>query len=91
MPDNARTYRHALGSNANGDGDAAVFGRGVASALEVPEGQGTYVLVSPDSPYAAIAVANRNMDTAPRRSTWRPTASTARRPRGRKSPTLPTG
>ena len=61
---NARTYRHALGSNPNGDGDAVVFGRGVASAVDVPEGQGTYVLVAPDSPYA-IAVANRNMDAAP--------------------------
>jgi prolyl oligopeptidase len=61
---NARTYRHTLGSNPSGDGDAPVFGRGVAPGLDVPEGQGTYVLVSPDSPYA-IAVANRNMDNAP--------------------------
>ena len=61
---NARTYRHVLGGNVSGDGDPAVFGRGVSAALEVPEGQGTYVLVSPDSPYA-IAVANHNMDTAP--------------------------
>src|SRR5262249_43317551 len=61
---NARTYRHALGTHVNGDGDVAVFGRGVTSALEVPEGQATYVLVSADSPYA-IAVANRNMDNAP--------------------------
>jgi prolyl oligopeptidase len=61
---NARTYRHTLGSDPSGEGDALVFGRGVAAGLDVPEGQGTYVLVSPDSPYA-IAVANRNMDNAP--------------------------
>ena len=30
----------------------------------MPEGQGTYVLLSPDSPYA-VAVANHNMDQNP--------------------------
>jgi len=61
---NARTYLHVVDQHADGDGDAVVFGRGVAQGLEVPEGQGTYVIVSPDSPYA-VAVANHNMDTNP--------------------------
>lgn len=61
---NARTYRHVLGEHVDGDGDPAVFGRGVAANLEVPEGQGTYVLVWPDSPYA-LAVANQNLDQNP--------------------------
>ena len=57
------TYRHVLGENVTGDGDPAVFGRGVAANLEVPEGQGTYVMVSPASPYA-LGVAN-NVDLPP--------------------------
>jgi prolyl oligopeptidase len=61
---NARTYSHILGENPSGEGDLAVFGRGVASNLEVPEGQATYLMVAPDSPYA-LAVANRNMDQNP--------------------------
>ncbi|HEV3425757.1 MAG TPA: prolyl oligopeptidase family serine peptidase [Paraburkholderia sp.] len=61
---NAVTYLHVLGQRPNGDGDEAVFGHGVSAAVDVPEGQGTYVLLSPDSPYA-VAVANRNMDNAP--------------------------
>src|SRR6516165_11764993 len=61
---NARTYRHVLGEHPKGDGDPVVFGRGVSAGLEVPEGQGTYVLVWPDSPYA-LAVANQNMDQNP--------------------------
>ena len=61
---NARTYLHTLGRNPDGEGDAVVFGRGVAKGLEVPEGQGTYVLLEPGSRYA-IAVANRNMDNNP--------------------------
>lgn len=61
---NGRTFLHRLGAAANGDADALVFGRGVAAAVDVPEGQGTYVLVYPDSPFA-IAVANHNMDNAP--------------------------
>ncbi len=61
---NAITYRHTLGSNPDGTGDTAVFGRGVSAALDVPEGQGTYVLLSPDSRYA-VAVANHNMDDNP--------------------------
>ena len=61
---NARTYLHKLGANPNGDEDPAVFGRGVTVNLEVPEGQGTYILTAPDSPYA-LAVANRNMDQNP--------------------------
>jgi prolyl oligopeptidase len=61
---NARTYLHVLGSRPDGEGDAVVFGRGVAKGLDVPPGQGTYVLTWPDSPYA-IAVANANMDDNP--------------------------
>jgi prolyl oligopeptidase len=61
---NARTYVHTLGANPNGDDDPAVFGRGVAANLEVPEGQGTYILTAPDSPYA-LAVANQNLDQNP--------------------------
>jgi prolyl oligopeptidase len=36
----------------------------VAANLEVPEGQGTFVLTAPDSAYA-LAVANQNMDQNP--------------------------
>ncbi|WP_413197113.1 prolyl oligopeptidase family serine peptidase [Pararobbsia alpina] len=61
---NAVTLLHVLGQHTDGEGDEAVFGRGVSANLDVPEGQGTYVLLSPDSPYA-IAVANRNMDESP--------------------------
>jgi prolyl oligopeptidase len=61
---NARTYVHTIGANPNGDDDPAVFGRGVAKSLEVPQGQGTYVLTAPDSPYA-LAVANQNLDQNP--------------------------
>lgn len=61
---NAVTHLHVLGQHADGDGDEAVFGRGVSAKLDVPEGQGTYVLLSPDSPYA-VAVANHNMDNNP--------------------------
>jgi prolyl oligopeptidase len=61
---NARTYVHHVDTHANGDGDTVVFGRGVKPGLDVPEGEGTYILLSPDSPYA-VAVANHNMDEAP--------------------------
>ncbi|HTI18299.1 MAG TPA: prolyl oligopeptidase family serine peptidase [Trinickia sp.] len=61
---NAVTYLHTVGQRADGEGDEAVFGRGVSASLDVPEGQGTYVLVSPNSAYA-VAVANRNMDDTP--------------------------
>lgn len=61
---NARTFVHVLGKHTDGEGDEAVFGRGVSASLDVPEGEGTYVLTSPDSPYA-VAVANHNMDDAP--------------------------
>ena len=61
---NAVTYLHVLGRNASGDGDEAVFGRGMSPSVDVPEGQGTYVLLSPDSPFA-VAVANHNMDDNP--------------------------
>lgn len=61
---NAVTYVHVLGEHADGEGDEAVFGRGVSASLDVPEGQGTYVLLAPDSPFA-VAVANHNMDNNP--------------------------
>ncbi|HWG75509.1 MAG TPA: prolyl oligopeptidase family serine peptidase [Steroidobacteraceae bacterium] len=61
---NAVTYVHVLGRNAHGDGDTAVFGRGVSTSVEVPEGQGSYIVLSPDSRYA-VAVANHNMDNNP--------------------------
>ena len=61
---NGRTYLHVLGSHEDGDGDAVVFGRGVSPAVDVPDGQGTYIVLSPDSPYA-VAVANHNMDQNP--------------------------
>jgi prolyl oligopeptidase len=61
---NARTYLHRIGTKTDGEGDAVVFGRGVSAKLDVPEGQGTFVIVSPDSQYA-IAIANHNMDDNP--------------------------
>jgi len=61
---NARTYLHAVGVHPDGDQDAVVFGRGVAKAVEVPDGQGTYLVGSAQSPYF-VAVANHNMDAAP--------------------------
>jgi prolyl oligopeptidase len=61
---NARTYLHTVGERPDGDGDPVVFGRGVSKSVEVPEGQGTYVIGSADSAYA-IAVANHNMDENP--------------------------
>ena len=61
---NANTFFHVLGTHLDGAGDQVVFGRGVNPKLKVPEGQGTYVELSPNSPYA-IAVANHNMDENP--------------------------
>ena len=61
---NARTYLHRIGTKTDGEGDAVVFGRGVSRKLDVPEGQGTFVIASPDSQYA-IAIANHNMDDNP--------------------------
>lgn len=61
---NAVTLLHVLGQHTDGEGDEAVFGRGVSAALDVPEGQGTYVLLKPTSTYA-VAVANHNMDDTP--------------------------
>jgi prolyl oligopeptidase len=61
---NARTYLHHVGSKPDGEGDAVVFGRGVSPALDVPEGQGTYVLTAPDSGWA-LAIANHNLDDNP--------------------------
>lgn len=61
---NARTYQHTLGTQADGAADPAVFGRGVAKKLDVPEGEGTYIVASANSPYA-IAVANHNMGPDP--------------------------
>lgn len=61
---NARTYLHVLGRNADGDADTVVFGRGVAPGLDVPEGQSTWLVTAPDSPYV-LAVANHNDDDNP--------------------------
>jgi prolyl oligopeptidase len=61
---NARTYLHQLGVHTDGNGDAVVFGRGVSAKVDVPEGQGTYVVLAPGSAWA-VAVANRNMDDNP--------------------------
>ncbi|HEY8977314.1 MAG TPA: prolyl oligopeptidase family serine peptidase [Burkholderiaceae bacterium] len=61
---NGRTYLHVLGAHADGEGDAAVFGRGVSPGLDVPEGQGTWLVTSPGSKYA-LAIANHNMDDNP--------------------------
>jgi len=61
---NGRTYLHVVGQHVDGEGDPVVFGRGVNPALDVPEGQGTYVVTSPDSTYA-LAIANHNMDNNP--------------------------
>ncbi|HKC16083.1 MAG TPA: prolyl oligopeptidase family serine peptidase [Steroidobacteraceae bacterium] len=70
---NARTYLHAVGVHPDGDQDAVVFGRGVAKAVEVPDGQGTYLVGSAQSPYF-VAVANHNMDAAPATLHVAPTA-----------------
>jgi prolyl oligopeptidase len=61
---NARTFLHTLAERVNGEGDPVVFGRGVDSRLDVPEGQVTFIVVSPDSPFA-LAVANHNADVNP--------------------------
>ncbi|MGA3156528.1 MAG: prolyl oligopeptidase family serine peptidase [Steroidobacteraceae bacterium] len=61
---NARTYLHTLGTHTNGDGDQLEFGRGVSEKVAVPEGQVTFIVLSPDSPFA-LAVANHNADANP--------------------------
>ncbi len=61
---NARTFLHTIGVNPDGTGDQVVFGRGVSKSLDVPEGQGTYLVLGRNSPWA-IAVANHNMDDNP--------------------------
>ena len=61
---NAHTFLHTLGVNPDGTGDQVVFGRGVSKTLDVPEGQGTYLVLGAKSPWA-IAVANHNMDDNP--------------------------
>ncbi len=60
---NARTYLHVIGKGPDGESDAVVFGRGV-SKLDVPEGQATYVLGSPQSTWV-VAGANHNLDDNP--------------------------
>jgi len=61
---NARTFIHVVGRGLDGESDALVFGRGVSKATDVPEGQATYVLGSPESKYV-IAAANHNHDENP--------------------------
>jgi prolyl oligopeptidase len=61
---NGRTFLHTMGARLTGDGDPTIFGRGVDPSIDVPEGQGTYIVLSPDATYA-LAVANHNMDQSP--------------------------
>jgi prolyl oligopeptidase len=61
---NARTYLHTLRTRTSGDGDPVVFGRGVSERVAVPEGQVTFIVLAPDSPFA-LAVANHNADDNP--------------------------
>src|ERR1039458_4701500 len=61
---NARTYLHTLGTHTDGEGDPLVFGRGVSDKIPLPEGQVTFLVLSPDSPFA-LAVANHNDDANP--------------------------
>jgi prolyl oligopeptidase len=61
---NGRTYLHKLAAQADGNADPVVFGRGVNAGVDVPEGQGTFAELSPDSSYV-LAVANHNMDDNP--------------------------
>src|SRR5262249_30808013 len=61
---NGRTYLHVLGTHTDGEGDAVVFGRDVSPNLDVPDGQGTFIQLSPDSTFA-LAIANHNMDQNP--------------------------
>jgi prolyl oligopeptidase len=61
---NARTYLHRVGANPSGADDPVVFGRGVSQAIDVPEGQGTYVNTAVDSDFA-VASANHNLDENP--------------------------
>ena len=88
---NARTYRHALGSNPDGDGDPVVFGRGVASAWTSPRARAPTCSSRPTRPTPSRS--RTATWTRPRRPSTRRawTASAAPRPPGRKSPTLPTG
>ena len=61
---NARTYLHVVGAQVDGEGDAVVFGRGVNAHLDVPEGQATWIVASPDSRWV-LAIANHNDDDNP--------------------------
>jgi prolyl oligopeptidase len=61
---NGRTYLHTVGARVTGDGDPVIFGRGVNPSIDVPDGQGTFIVISPDATYA-LAVANHNMDQSP--------------------------
>ena len=61
---NARTYLHRVGTDPTGDGDVAVFGRGVSAGLEVPEGQATYIMTAADAEFL-VAAANHNLDNNP--------------------------
>jgi prolyl oligopeptidase len=61
---NGRTYLHTIGVRGTGDGDPVIFGRGVDPSVAVPDGQGTFIVLSPDASFA-VAVANHNMDQSP--------------------------
>ena len=61
---NATTALHALDSDPSGDSDAVVFGHGVSPSVDVPEGEGTWVVETPGCPYL-LAFASHNMDGNP--------------------------
>jgi prolyl oligopeptidase len=61
---NGRTYLHTLSVRVTGDGDPVIFGRGVAPSVDVPDGQGSFNVLSPDATYV-LAVASHNMDQNP--------------------------
>lgn len=61
---NATTALHALGSDPSGDSDPVVFGRGVSPSVDVPEGEGTWVVETPGCRYL-LAFASHNLDRTP--------------------------
>jgi prolyl oligopeptidase len=61
---NGRTYLHTLSVRVTGDGDPVIFGRGVAPSVDVPDGQGSFIVLSPDATYV-LAEASHNMDQNP--------------------------
>lgn len=87
---NARTYLHVIGAHPDGDADAVVFGRGVSGSVDVPEGQGTYLLLS-RTPGSRSRSPTTTWTTTPRpsSSSRRPGSRALARP-GESWPTSPT-